>query len=148
MKSNLGGSGWNRTTEEAFASPDLQSGSTNQQWSLPKNWWTGTELNRRDPVLQTGALPTELPVQISVIPPANHDAPPFDGDFPTYDWPKGMQAVDTAELVLPDDMPPGIYDIWTGLYEWPSLERVGITNEGEAVPDNAILLGEIEITEN
>jgi len=73
------------------------------------------------------------------------DRPPFGGSFPTYDWPKGIAVRDADTLSLPPDLPPGTYEVYTGMYEWPSLERVAVEEGGEPVPDNAIYLGEIVV---
>jgi hypothetical protein len=71
------------------------------------------------------------------------DQSPFGGTFPTYDWPKGISMRDAVKISLPPDMPPGTYDVYTGMYEWPSLERVGVVSDGQPVPDNAVFLGTI-----
>jgi len=43
---------------------------------------------------------------------------------------------------LPSDLPPGQYDVYTGLYEWPSLARLNVVDAGgQAVVDNTIRLG-------
>jgi hypothetical protein len=73
------------------------------------------------------------------------DQPPFGGAFPTYDWPGRMAVRDAVSLSLPPDLPPGTYQFYTGMYEWPSLERVGVESDGGPIPDKTIYLGEIVV---
>jgi hypothetical protein len=71
------------------------------------------------------------------------DQPPFGGSFPTSDWPAGMTAVDEWNLSLPEDMPPGEYTIYTGLYDAETLARSPITQGGSPVEHDRITLGTI-----
>lgn len=73
------------------------------------------------------------------------DRPPFGGVFPTYNWTEGMRTQDMMSVPLPDDLPAGEYEVYTGLYEWPSLERVSVVENGQSVQDNRIYLGTIVI---
>jgi hypothetical protein len=75
-----------------------------------------------------------------------HDRQPFDGAFPTLDWPEGAEMMDEWLFPLPEDMPEGAYRVYVGMYEWPSLERQPVTGEdGQPVTDSAILLGTVVI---
>jgi hypothetical protein len=76
---------------------------------------------------------------------AAFDEAPFQGTFPTYDWRRGIQVQDVTDVPLPQDMPAGVYDVYTGLYEWPSLERATVYSEGQPLQDNLIYLGQITI---
>ena len=75
-----------------------------------------------------------------------HDQEPFDGVFPSTDWPPGVEMTDEWTVLLPEDLAPGEYGIYTGLYEWPSLERLAVMDDqGQPVESNAIYLGAITI---
>jgi hypothetical protein len=75
-----------------------------------------------------------------------HDQEPFGGVFPSTDWPPGVEMTDEWALPLPDDLPPGDYGVYTGLYEWPSLVRLAVADDsGNPVENNAIYLGTITI---
>ena len=75
-----------------------------------------------------------------------YDGPPFGGSFPTADWPAGMQAVDHWQVPLPDDLPPGEYEVHTGMYSPNTGERLAVTDaEGAAVQDFSILLGSLTV---
>jgi hypothetical protein len=76
-----------------------------------------------------------------------HDQEPFNGVFPSTDWPPGVEMTDEWTLLLPEDLPAGEYDLYTGLYEWPSLERLTVVDAGgQLVENNTIYLGTITIT--
>jgi hypothetical protein len=76
-----------------------------------------------------------------------HDQEPFDGVFPSTDWPPGVEMTDEWALPLPEDLPPGEYDVYTGLYEWPSLERLAVVDDrGNPVENNSIYLGTFTFT--
>ena len=72
------------------------------------------------------------------------DHQPFDGSFPLVDWPAHTNVVDEWTIALPDDLPPGDYAVYTGLFENSTQARQPVTNaDGEPVQDNSILLGTI-----
>jgi len=73
------------------------------------------------------------------------DQQPFGGRFPTKDWPAGLNVVDEWTLALPEDMDAGTYDVYTGLYDVTTMERMAVTDSsGAGVEHNAIHLGSIE----
>ena len=74
-----------------------------------------------------------------------HDQPPFAGRFPTDDWPARMQVQDTWSFPVPDDVPPGEYRVFTGLYDADIQRAPVIDATGQPVLDNAILLGVVMI---
>jgi uncharacterized membrane protein len=45
--------------------------------------------------------------------------------LPTSQWPVGVTLADTQQLPLPPDLPPGVYTLIAGLYDWQSGERLG-----------------------
>jgi hypothetical protein len=58
---------------------------------------------------------------------AQVDWPPGDAisRLPTSQWPVGVTLADTQQLLLPPDLPPGVYTLIAGLYDWQSGERLG-----------------------
>ncbi len=73
------------------------------------------------------------------------DRPPFSGRFPMTDWLTNMQEMSTWEVNLPDDLPPGRYDVYTGIYDWQTGERRNVTNStDDTLPDNVVHLGTID----
>jgi hypothetical protein len=77
---------------------------------------------------------------------AAHDQQPFAGAFPIADWPLKAQLLDHFSFVLPENVSPGTYRVYTGLYEWPSLARLTALDGGQQpVTNSSVLLGTIEI---
>lgn len=74
---------------------------------------------------------------------AQHDDDPVLGFTPTSRWMAGELIVDPHELVLPQEMPPGSYQIYTGMYEYERVRNLTILEGG--TPDNKIALGVIEV---
>jgi DNA-binding beta-propeller fold protein YncE len=72
------------------------------------------------------------------------DQQPFGGRFPIIDWPANARFSDPWQVTLPDDLPPGDYEVRTGLYDVTTLERAAVTDSaGQPVQDNSIRLGTI-----
>ncbi len=68
----------------------------------------------------------------------------FVGRFPTQDWPSGMAVMDEWTITLPDDLPAGEYNVYTGMYDPVTVERMPVTdNYGQAVQDSSIYLGTV-----
>jgi hypothetical protein len=47
---------------------------------------------------------------------AGHDSRPGDNSLPTVRWRAGWRILDEYEMHLPDDLPTGEFDLFTGLY--------------------------------
>ena len=74
------------------------------------------------------------------------DRVPFDEQCPTHYWAKGMKAVDSFTLDLPEDLSPGNYRLVSGFYHVDTSERISVTDaNGEEIPDGIFKLGEITI---
>ena len=74
------------------------------------------------------------------------DQPPFAGSFPTTDWPNGLYAQTSWHVPLPEDLPPGDYTLYTGLYNPVTSERLPVTTaSGDPIPNNYINLGSLTI---
>lgn len=97
-------------------------------------------------------LPADYSVFVHVIlrdsstpsPVAQHDAWPCAGSESTSHWQVGEGIVDPHPITLPADVSPGQYEVWVGLYEWASGERVPITSLTPPAPDR-VHLGTIQV---
>jgi hypothetical protein len=76
---------------------------------------------------------------------AGYDAQPFDGRFPTEVWPANLQIMDERTIQLPDDLPPGEYELFTGMYDTMTKERLPITVNGESLPNGIVSIGTFRI---
>ena len=62
---------------------------------------------------------------------AGDDHQPHDGLYPTSTWVAGEMVRDTFMLTVPDDAPPGLYDVQVGWYDPATDERLPV-GEGSA----------------
>src|SRR5690606_14570571 len=73
------------------------------------------------------------------------DGQPFGGSFPTSDWAAGMRVRDDWDVSLPDNLAPGAYDVYTGLYDPASGERAVVRGgDDQPLTNNVIPLGRID----
>ncbi len=78
--------------------------------------------------------------------PAQHDGDPGGGFSPTTRWLPGEVVPDTHHLALPEDLAPGRYRLWAGMYEYEPLRNLTVLSADVPATDGRILLGEIEVT--
>ena len=57
---------------------------------------------------------------------AQLDAEPQGYALPTSEWRPGQRLVDDYEITIPDDAPPGEYELAIGMYSVESMERLGL----------------------
>jgi len=78
---------------------------------------------------------------------ATVDQPPAPGRFPTHEWKPGDQILSEMELELPQDLKPGRYELWTGLYRSESAgkDRLPVVTSGRPTRDQQVLLGTMEV---
>ncbi len=74
---------------------------------------------------------------------AQRDSQPLDGAYPTSHWQPNETVIDPITLPLPDNLPPGTYTLFTGLYRLDTLKRLPVANDASG--ENAILLGEVAL---
>jgi len=74
---------------------------------------------------------------------AQADGLPRDGAWLTTCWQPGHTFIDTRAVLLPADLPPGEYTLYTGLYWLPTGERA-LLRDGVAPADSA-RLGELTV---
>jgi hypothetical protein len=77
--------------------------------------------------------------------PAQHDGDPNAGFTPTTRWLPGEIIPDTHPLALPQDLAPGLYRLWAGMYDYETLRNLQVSSSSEAAVDDRVLLGEIEV---
>ncbi len=75
------------------------------------------------------------------------DREPLGGKFPTSDWPASMTVQDQWETALDGEkFPPGTYQVFTGLYDAQTIERLPVTDaNGQPITNHAIEVGTITI---
>ncbi len=77
---------------------------------------------------------------------AQSDGEPVDWTRPTTGWLPGEVVLDERTLVVSEEVPPGEYELWVGVYRWPSLERLPAFHaDGSPWPDDRVLLAEITL---
>ncbi|MFQ5612207.1 MAG: glycosyltransferase family 39 protein [Anaerolineae bacterium] len=96
--------------------------------------------------------------QASAIPPADYtvfvhitdangrlmaqsDAQPLQGQYPTSIWTPGEMVVEERLIAVP----PGEYQVYVGLYQWETLERLPARLDGQPLPDNRLLLDSLRL---
>lgn len=70
---------------------------------------------------------------------AQLDTQPRNGAYPTSIWDAGEVMSDIYTLALSCSIAPGDYRIELGMYEYPSLARLGVTRNGTDMGDHIIL---------
>ncbi|MCD6286052.1 MAG: glycosyltransferase family 39 protein [Anaerolineae bacterium] len=78
-------------------------------------------------------------------PLAQDDSQPRNGWFPTTAWADGDYIPDQHTLHLPEDLAPGTYPLWAGLYNPADGSRVPATGAPGRFDHDMVPLGEIEI---
>jgi hypothetical protein len=69
---------------------------------------------------------------------AQADGAPARGGRPTPQWRAGATIVDTHNLAIPPDLPPGEYTLVFGMYRWPSLERLALQDGATRLADDVV----------
>lgn len=72
------------------------------------------------------------------------DSEPAEGRYPTSAWQKGTVFGHSFVLPLPDDLEPGTYRLLTGMYRWPSLERLPVLSDVPGAENGTVELDEVE----
>lgn len=78
---------------------------------------------------------------------AQADHRPANGAYPTSVWQRAETVCDAFTLSLAADLAPGAYELYVGLYQYPSLARVAAFRDGARAPDDAIRVTEIRVRE-
>lgn len=75
---------------------------------------------------------------------AGFDGPPVQNDYPTSLWQPGEIIVDTHPLNL-STLPPGDYELLTGLYNPTTGDRLPAFAAGQPLPNYAVNVGQIQV---
>ena len=75
---------------------------------------------------------------------AQLDRPAGSFASPTSTWHKGQAWRDSYPVLLPPGLPDGVYTLHIGMYNWPSLERLPISETDK----DSWKLGEIHVDTN
>jgi 4-amino-4-deoxy-L-arabinose transferase-like glycosyltransferase len=76
---------------------------------------------------------------------AQRDSEPVGGSRPTSTWAVGEPIKDRVGLLLPADVPPGLYELVVGMYDPATLERLPVRDADGNVAGDSILLGPVEV---
>lgn len=76
---------------------------------------------------------------------AQHDAEPADGTRPTPSWQPGEIVVDRHALQVPEDAPLGDYQLWFGVYDRYTLQRLIAQDHTLVAHDGALQLASMRI---
>jgi hypothetical protein len=97
-------------------------------------YWKSTAKANRDYTVFVHLVDSNGEVRAQV------DAQPRGGAYPTSIWDAGELIRDDYALALPRDLAPGTYGIEIGVYEYPSLARLAVSDaSGKALGDHLIL---------
>ncbi|MGQ9927644.1 MAG: glycosyltransferase family 39 protein [Chloroflexaceae bacterium] len=77
--------------------------------------------------------------------PAQRDAPPWQGRYPTSAWSARSLVVDHNDVYLPPTMAPGAYRVIVGMYDPNSGARPLVTVNGVPLPEGAIEVATITV---
>jgi 4-amino-4-deoxy-L-arabinose transferase-like glycosyltransferase len=75
------------------------------------------------------------------------DGPPFNNLHPTDHWLPGERLRDQRRLTVPQDAPPGRYQLVVGWYDPLTLERLPLVDGGDALLLAYVPVGQIEVDE-
>jgi len=71
------------------------------------------------------------------------DHQPLAPVYPPTLWPTDQTIRDYTLLALPEEVPPGTYDLWVGVYRLDTLERLPVV--GDTSGENAVFLGQVVV---
>ncbi|MFO7633929.1 MAG: hypothetical protein R6W76_15395, partial [Caldilinea sp.] len=75
---------------------------------------------------------------------AQYDQEPFGGFYPTSDWVQDVAVTDAYPLALPDDLPAGAYQLFAGLYDPATGQRLAWFDHG-ALAGDAFLVATVQV---
>lgn len=73
------------------------------------------------------------------------DTPVWQKLFPPATWPPGALVVESLDLQLPEDLPPGEYQLVLGLYDGVEQTRFAAFVDSTPLPNNEVDLGSIVV---
>jgi hypothetical protein len=73
------------------------------------------------------------------------DNQPRQGEHPTSGWREGEVVADSYHLLLPDDIPAGLYCLEVGMYQWKTGERLRVFQGDQEIGNRVLLTPEITV---
>jgi len=73
---------------------------------------------------------------------AQYDGQPDGGAYPTTQWQADQIWSESIALALPD-VPPGTYQLYTGWYRYPDMQRLPVNGDTPGAKDGLLYLGRI-----
>ena len=101
--------------------------------------------------LSTAPISRDYTVFVHVVAPdgtvvSQSDAQPtWVVPWPTSQWTPEKPVLDSHQLPIRPDLPPGHYQVQAGLYYWETLERLRLVDETMRPIGDHVILGEIKI---
>jgi len=77
----------------------------------------------------------------------HHEFWSADGWYLTSHWKKGEIIKDAINIAVPENIPPGIYEIGIGMYDYESGKKLKVLNKGMMNAPDRIKIGSIKIIE-
>ena len=122
-------------------------------YDLPETMTTGTTLDVRFWWETQTAIDAQMThflhfIRVDTGEQFDFNQQPFDGTFPTTDWPAALNVVDAWTITLPVDMPPGEYRVHTGMFMTDSAnaDRVPVSDaNGQPIQDYSIVLATVTV---
>jgi hypothetical protein len=75
---------------------------------------------------------------------SQYDGWPLNRAYPSSHWQPGEVVAHNLVLSVPANLPPGPYSVQAGLYRWPSLEGLELTETTQA-KDGMVVLGTVTV---
>lgn len=76
---------------------------------------------------------------------AQRDSQPLDGFRPTSTWRPGQEITDRYGLLLPDTLPPGVYQLVVGIYDGETGQRLKVFGRNVPAGTDVVPLTEIRV---
>ena len=77
---------------------------------------------------------------------AQGDGPPLQQFYPTSAWVAGEILNDPHSVALPQDIPPGQYRLFVGLYDPVSGYRLPVLDQADNMQDNQVLVTTVDVS--
>lgn len=122
--------------EDHITLEGYQLSRNEDSWNIQLYWRTAEARPRGDYTIFLHAMRGD---ELS----SQQDVRPQEGRLPTWAWQPGELVVTTHALSFPADSPP-TESLYVGMYSYPSLERLPVTQGGHPTEDGRVLLWSIE----
>jgi hypothetical protein len=106
--------------------------------SLDLRWHANTRLDSAYTVFVHLGQSDQAPI-------AQSDSAPAGGFEPTLGWQPGQLVIDRRAFLVPLDAPPGVYQLYAGLYDSATGSRLLLTTPSGCDTADSVCLGSVEI---